>query len=217
MAKAQDPDEPHRSLHDDHVADTKRALVAAARDLFATQGYEATSTEQILSTARVSRGSMYFHFTSKQELFVAVLEQVEAEFIERMVATGVPGDDVWEELTNGCLAFLDVSMEAPVRRIMLTDGPSVLGWTAWNEIEARHGRGLLRDFLQQAMGAGLINVQPVEPLVLLLTGALNEAALAIANARHPAATRRQLGDALRWIFDSLRAAQQSSSEHRRPA
>jgi hypothetical protein len=91
------------------------------------------------------------------------LEQVQAEFIECMVAEGMPGDDVWEELTNGCIAFLGVATPPAVCRIMLMDGPVVLGWEAWNEIEALHGRGLLNSFLQQAMDNGFIAAQPVDP------------------------------------------------------
>ena len=207
----------HRSLHQDHIADTTRVIVAVARDLFATKGYEGTSIEDILHTSRVSRASIYNRFDSKKDLFRLALEQVETEFIEGMVAEGMPGDDVWEELTNGCIAFLDVATQPSICQIMLVDGPVVLGWDEWNEIEARHGRGLLKGFLQQAMDNGFIATQPTEPLVMLLTGALNEAAMAIAHSKHPAKTRRELTDAFRWMFDSLRIANRTLSGSRQMA
>ena len=207
---------PFRSIHQDHIEDTKRAIVAAARELFATQGYEATSIDDIVAAARVHRTAVYNYFDSKKELFRIALEQVEAEFIKAVVEDGVPGDDVSEELTNGCISFLDIATRPEVRRIVLTDGPVVLGWETRNEIEVRHGRGLVKDLLSQAMDNGCIALRPTDPLVFLLTGALNEAVMAIAHAQHPAAARRELGDALRCVIDSLRSANRISQE-RQPA
>ena len=59
-----------------------RILEAAAR-LFAEQGYEATSTQQILEAAGTSRGALYHHFETKQAIFEAVFERVSKEAITR--------------------------------------------------------------------------------------------------------------------------------------
>lgn len=197
-------DAPPPTLRDRHKAYTRQALIDAARELFASQGYEATSTEDILRAAGASRGALYHHFANKQELFRSVLEAVEADFIDQLVTAGAAGGDIWDEIANGCQSFLDVSTDAPIRRIVLIDGPSVLGWEEWMEVEMRYGLGLLRGVLQEAVDQGVIARQPVEPLADLLTGALNQAAMAIAHAEDPAATRKQLGDALNWLFTSLR-------------
>ena len=217
MPPKEEPEAPHRSLYQEHQADTTRVIVASARDLFAQKGYEGTSTDDILRAARISRTTLYGHFDSKKDLFRAVLELVETDFIEKMVDEGMPGDDVWEELTNGCIAFLDVATRPDVCRIMLMDGPVVLGWETWNEIETHHERGLLKGFLQQAMDNGFIATQPTGPLVILLTGALNESAIAIAHAEHPVKTKRELADSWRWIFDSLRIANRQTHERRQLA
>ena len=185
----------------------RQAIVDVARQIFSERGYDATPTEDIIRAARVSRGGMYHHFPTKKDLFRSVLENVEREFIGRLARAGAPGDDLWEQIANGCQAFLDVSLEAPVRRIVLIDGPAVLGWLEWKDIETRFGHGLLRELVAQAISEGLIPAQPVDALAELLSGALNQAAMSIAHASDPSTVRRELGQALRWVFDSLRVRQ----------
>lgn len=163
-------------------------------------GYEATSTEEILTAARLSRGALYYHFESKLGRFGAVLEAMESAFIERMAATPVPGDNVWEEIVNGCQAFLDVALDPEVQQIVLLDGPAVLGWEAWRGVEERYGFGLLRQFLTQAIDTGFLPRQPVEPLVHLLSGALNEAAMYIAHAPDRRRARAEMGAALGGVL-----------------
>jgi len=72
-----------RTRRDEHVADTRQALVDAARTLFTEQGYAATGTEEIVAAARVTRGALYHHFHDKSDLFHAVMEQIAREVAER--------------------------------------------------------------------------------------------------------------------------------------
>lgn len=191
------------SRREEHIADTRNGLLEAARELFTVNGYSATSLEDIARLARVSRLGVYHHFGSKEALFRAVLEEVESGFIERLAATPIPGDDVWEEITNGCQAFLDVALEPEVQQIVLLDGPAVLGWEAWREIEERFGFGLLRQFLAQAIDDGFLPRQPVDPIVHLLSGALNEAASYIAHAPDRQRARTEMGAALTGVLGRL--------------
>ena len=195
---------PPPSLRDEHVADTRRALVAAARELFGAQGYESTGIPEILRRARVSRGALYFHFDAKIDLFRAVLEEVESDFIDRLVARGVPGTDIWEQVANGCQAFLDLALEPEIQRVVLLDGPVVLGWSEWKAVEERYGFGQLRRVVQAAIEEGALEPQPVGPLVYLLSGALNEAAMAIAHTDDRARMRAEVGTALSRLLEGLR-------------
>lgn len=187
-----------------YAEETRTALIQAARELFTEKGYADTGTEEILRRAHTSRGAMYHHFASKEALFRAALEDVEQEFINRLAEMGAPGEDVWEEITNGCQLFLDVATEPSVQRMMLIDGPSVLGWLAWRSIEERYGFGLLRAFLGAAVKEGLIEEQPVGPLAHVLAGALNEAAILIANADDRKAARVEAGAAIARLLAGLR-------------
>ena len=108
-----------------------------------------------------------------------------------------------EQLRLGCLAFLDAAMERSVARIVLLDAPAVLGWQTWREIDAVHGLGLVTEALEHVMDAGLIEIQPVLPLAHLLLAALNEAAMLVANAKDPAATRTLVGTTVERLLDRL--------------
>ena len=113
------------------------------------------------------------------------------------------GRDPMEQLRLGCLAFLDAAMDRSVGRIVMLDAPAVLGWQTWREIDAVHGLGLVTEALDHVMDAGLIEVQPVQPLAHLLLAALNEAAMLVANADDPVATRAVVGDTVERLLARL--------------
>jgi AcrR family transcriptional regulator len=186
---------------------TRRALIQVARRLFARRGYAATPIEEIVRRARVTRGALYHHFAGKQELFRDVYEDLERDLAEKITAAA-EGEERWElHLEVGCQAFLDACREPAVQRIVLLDAPSVLGWEAWHEIDAKYGLGLIVSALQAAMDVGYIEEHPVEPLATLLLGALTEAGLAIARAEDPEAARAELGASVARLLEGLKPRQ----------
>ncbi|MHB8235781.1 MAG: TetR/AcrR family transcriptional regulator, partial [Solirubrobacteraceae bacterium] len=82
-------------------AATRQALLDAARELFGRQGYAATSLDQVVAAAKVTKGALYHHYAGKQELFAAVYEQVKREVTER-AATAFLERDPWQNLYAGC-------------------------------------------------------------------------------------------------------------------
>jgi AcrR family transcriptional regulator len=187
---------------------TRAALLAAARELFAERGYAAVGTEEIVRSARVTRGALYHHFKGKDDLFRAVVEVVEAELTQRIAvqaAEAASGGDPLEALRAGANAFLDASLEPEVQRIIMLDAPAVLGWEAWHEIGERYGLGLTMGVLQAAIDAGAIAPLPVRPLAYILIGALDEAAILVARAEDVEATRREVGEIIEALISGLRA------------
>jgi AcrR family transcriptional regulator len=186
---------------------TRRALIRVARKLFATRGYAATPIEEIVQRTRVTRGALYHHFAGKQDLFRAVYEDLERELAEKITAAAET-EERWERhLEVGCQAFLDACRDPAVQRIVALDAPSVLGWEAWHEIDAKYGLGLIISALEAAMEAGYIEEQPIEPLATLLLGALTEAGLAIARADDVDAARKELGASVARLLEGLKPAQ----------
>ena len=163
-----------RRTEADRSAATRSALVAAARRLFAAEGYAEVGTERIVQAAGVTRGALYHQFADKADLFAAVFEEVEAELTQRLadLMTSAPPDDLRALLLAGADAWLDASMEPEVQRIVLLDGPAVLGWERWREIGLRYGLGLVTGAIAAAVETGAITAQPVEPLAHALIGAL---------------------------------------------
>lgn len=184
---------------------TTAALVAAARQLFTERGYAAVGTEEIVQLAGVTRGALYHHFrTGKEELFRAVLVQISAETTRRIAGRAAAAPDPWEALVAGIDAFLDACTTPEMQRIVLVDGPSVLGWDLWRAIDADHGLGLLEAALQRAIDAGRLPPQPARAAADVLLGALDEAAMVVARADDPAAARVEMGQAIRRLLDGLR-------------
>ena len=185
---------------------TRTALSAAARQLFTERGYAATSTTEIVERAGVTRGALYHHFAAKDELFRAVFEQLEGEVTEHVAQQALTSDDPLEQLRRGTRAYLDACIDPAVQRVVLLDGPSVLGWETWQEIEQRYGYGLVVAGVEAAIAAGLIAAQPVEALAHVLFGALTEAGMVVARADAPRTARSEMEAAMDRLLDGLRAA-----------
>ena len=135
-----------RRTQADRSAATRDALVAAARRLFAEQGFAEVSTDAIVAAAGVTRGALYHQFADKTALFDAVLDAVEADIARRLAedvaAAGIT--DPVDAMRHVLRTWLEICVEPEIHRIALIDGPSVLGWAHWREVCQRHVFGLAR-------------------------------------------------------------------------
>src|SRR5215207_3780123 len=184
---------------------TRQRLVAAARTLFAERGYAGCGTEEIVQAAGVTRGALYHQFRDKADLFAAVAEGAQAE-VAHQITSGAESDgpvDPMTALYAGVRRFLEACADPAVERILLLDGPAVLGWRAWRDLADRYGLGLLQHALQAAIDDGAITPQPVVPLAHVLIGALDECALYIARAPDPPAAGQQCTTILSQLLDGL--------------
>jgi len=197
----------NRRTQAERSATTREALVAAGRSLFAVRAFADVGTEEIVRTAGVSRGALYHHFADKTELYAAVFEAVEADVIGRiaMAAAHAQLSDPLAAMRLGAGIWLDACAEPEILRIALIDGPAVLGQARWREIGSHYGMGLVQGLLAQAVEAGRIPAQPIEPLAHLLLGALREGALYLAVAADPARARQEVGAALDRMIQALGA------------
>jgi AcrR family transcriptional regulator len=185
---------------------TVAALVKAARELFAERGYAGVGTEEIVQRAGVTRGALYHHFRAgKEELFKAVLVQVSADVVQRVAAAAAATDDPWEELVLGSEAFLDACATPEVQRIVLLDAPAVLDWDVRRAIDADYGLRLLEGALQNAMDAGRVVPGSALAMAQVLAGALDEAAMVVAQADDPTAARAEMSHTVRRLLEGLRA------------
>jgi len=194
-----------RRTQGERTAQTRAALIAAARRLFGAEGFAEVGAERITREAGMTRGALYHQFANKADLFAAVLDQVEAEIAER-VAGAVAGFDPADTtgmLLAGADAWLDASSEPDLQRIVLLDGPSVLGWDRWREICLRHTVGLIAALLQDGIDRGSLPPQPVQALTHVLVGAVDEAALYIAQAPDGAAARADMDLVIRRLTLAL--------------
>lgn len=185
-------------------ARTRGALLDEAERLFARDGYGAVGVPAVVAGAGVTKGALYHQFDGKAALFAAVLERVQARVADRVVAAAEAGPDPWGRLVAGCRAFLDASTEPTTARIMLVDGPAVLGWAAWRAVDERTSGRHLGEALAALVQQGELEPQPVEPLARLLSGAMNELAMWLAGPGTTDADRAAARAALDRTLAGLR-------------
>lgn len=190
------------SLRIQQREETRRTLLRESRRLFADNGYAGVSITDIVTAAGVTKGALYHQFAGKPEVFRAVLENVQSEVAERVAAAADAQPGAWDQLVAGCEAFLTAGANPEIQRIMLIDGPAVLGWQEWRAMDEATSARHLADALTSLITEGIIAPQPVQPLTHLLSGAMNEAALWLASGTEPGALTDTL-TALRRILDAL--------------
>jgi AcrR family transcriptional regulator len=142
-----------RRTQSERRAQTRAALIAAGRTLFTERGFAGAGREDIVEHAGLTRGALYHHFASKDDLFAAVYEEVERDLCAAVIVAAAVSDDPVEELRLGAFAFLDACANPDVRRIVLLDGPAVLAPEVRHEIGQRYGLGLVREVLRAADAA----------------------------------------------------------------
>lgn len=181
---------------------TRAELIAAARRLFVDKGYAETATPDIVAAAGVTRGALYHHFTDKRALFAAVAE-AEAQAVAAEIDSAAPDDmPPRDALVSGGEAYL-AAMALPGRtRLLLLDGPAVLGRAGMDEIDGRHASRTLRAGIVFAVRDGVLpQTLPVDAATQLLSSAYDRAALSIEAGGDPDNYRR----ALAALIDGLAA------------
>ena len=163
-------------------AATRSKILASARALFITVGYEATTTAMILAASGVSRGAMYYHFDSKESIFEELYLETSRQVAAHSVAGKRSGMTVRQELIETCVAWLKEASRPDAAAILLELGPAVLGWGRCRELDDEHGFVPDAVLLGQAVSAGELSFDSIELATGMLRAALAEAALMLKNS-----------------------------------
>jgi AcrR family transcriptional regulator len=184
----------------DRRAATVAMILTAARRQFAANGFDATSMDEIAEAAGVAKGAVYHHFASKEAVFLRVLEDVQAGLAAApMPPEAAQAGDPADLIAAGVLSYLLAASEPEIRRILLIDGPAVVGWRKWREIDDRYFGAVARMAVRGLLGDAA-PAREVEPMAHLLMGAVMEAAILCATAEDPQTTARDLASALRRML-----------------
>jgi AcrR family transcriptional regulator len=182
---------------------TRAALIQVATELFAAHGYEATAIPAILQAAGVSRGALYHHFESKEALFEAVLESVEADVMARASRAAAAARDPLEGLRRGCAAYLALCREPKVRQISLIDAPAVVGWQRWREIDEQHAFGIVKGAIAAIAADGRVRPGLVDVVAHMVLASLVEVALLVARADEGRLSIRRGQEAIDELLTAL--------------
>jgi AcrR family transcriptional regulator len=160
---------------------TRDHLVMVATRLFGEQGYEDTSIEDVLSGAGVSRGALYHHFAGKEALFSASFQLVEGRMTEQLLALIGDAPGAVAALHAAAFGWISAAGDPMTSRILLLDGPAVLGWEHWR-MQSGQALGQMRAMLQAVSDEGQLAAGLVNSFAHILLASLDEIALMIAQA-----------------------------------
>jgi AcrR family transcriptional regulator len=163
---------------------TRRIILDRARHLFATKGYAATGTEEIISELGITRGALYHQFNDKLGVFKAVIAEAYSEITDYIRIQIQLLDDNWKQLVVGCQAFLEIAQQEELRRLVFIEAPAVLAADTLAEFD-QYGFGLLHESIQIAVNEGKLSTIDAEGFAHLVNGSLNELAAWVAQSNDP--------------------------------
>ena len=192
--------------------ETRRKLLASARAAFADKGFFETSMDDFTSAVGLTRGALYHHFGDKKGLFAAVVDQIDAEMADRARSSAEAEGTPWAALLAEGEAYIEMALDPEVQRIVLRDGPAVLGdpthWPSQNRcLDATRAAVTL------LLSDGVLRPVHVEAASRLLNGAALDAALWVASCDDPAAMLPEAQEAFRMLAEGLLAAEGGAADH----
>lgn len=212
------PGVPGVSRRQQYSASTKKALVTAAETLFTSGGYAATSLDAIVADAKVTKGALYHHYSGKQALFEAVFAEVE-ERAARRIEKQVKGvQDPWEKALEGLRAFLAVVREPTYRRVVVQEGPAVLGYERFREQEERSTFAIVLNMVRDVLTAGTweLDEEMLETFSRIFFGALSSAGEAVSDSEDPVAASARVETAIGFLIAGIRSLVESGVELPQP-
>jgi len=191
-----------RNKREQMITETRAKLIAAARQAFATQGYNDASMDEFTAEVGLTRGALYHHFGGKKGLFQAVISQIDEEMSARLLTITGNAEDTWTGFIDECVAYIEMALEPEIQRIVLLDGPAVLGDPSqWSDQSACLHTTMTS--LKQLIEEGTIhNIDP-EATARLVNGATLNASLWIANSDNPHEASKHAIDAFLVMMNGL--------------
>lgn len=184
------------------AAQTAQDVLNSATALFASHGFTEVSLNDVAQDAGVTRGAVYHHYQNKVGLFLAVAACLQSGIAATVAASAeAVGTAPEDRLRAGSHAFLDAITAAPAVRILLIDAPSITGWNTWRQLDAQSSEMHLHDALRQVG----VDDTLIDAMTAQLSGAMNEAALWIAQHEDGELAREQAHAALDRLLSAALA------------
>lgn len=183
---------------------TAASILDIARALFEENGFAATTMQEVIDRAGLTKGALYHHYPSKMALFEAVYRSVEDSVAEQIARSSATSEDPFEQLVAGCFAYLDCACSHDMHRILRAEGPAALGFSKWQQIDREYGVYRILPFLEQLRSSGVLDLPSVEAFAFQITGAMNEATFWISDHPVPRKAMDESKRQLRKLLDSAR-------------
>ncbi len=183
---------------------TRAALLDAARTLFVTKGFDATSIEDIALLAQASKGAVYHHFSDKQEIFADVFRSSQAVVIQAAIDSMSRSGQAWDLVEAATQAFLRSYVADEDARALLRQVTGVLGWDRVRALDEEAALPFLRATLEESVRTGQVRPTPIEATAELLFGLYCNAILFIADAPDAARASSDVEAVIRFMLAGLK-------------
>lgn len=162
---------------------TREHLVRAATTLFESKGYADTSINDICLDLGITKGALFHHFPTKQELFLEVWTRLQVAMDAEARAAAIAArslNDPYRAFLAGCRVYLKYATRRDYQKIVLIDGPATLGMQGWYESDHDLGTQNVEAGVRYLAKKGIIDEHHVAALAVMLQSALNGAGFALA-------------------------------------
>jgi AcrR family transcriptional regulator len=197
------------SRRQEYSSSTRRALLDSAAGLFSERGYAGTSLDEVVAAARVTKGALYHHFQGKLALFQAVFDRIEAKAVKSIAADVRRERDPWQKALTAVASFLQVCRQPDYRRIVMQEGPVVLGFDRWRESEERSTYGLVYDLVHRVLRQYDIEGTLLDTFTRVFYGAMSSAGIVVSEAEDPEEASREVATVITLMLAGLRRLAES--------
>jgi AcrR family transcriptional regulator len=208
------PSVPGSSRRGGFSASTKRALVDVAEEVFTDHGYANASLDIIVAGARVTKGALYHHFSGKQALFEAVFERVESDAAQTIQRAIRGKRDPWQKALAGLEAFTEVVQQPRYRRIVIQEGPSVLGYERYREQEERTTYANVVEIVRAVLTAGTweLDEEMLQTFARIFFGTMSAAGEVVAASDDPELAAQRVETAVGFLLSGVQALVEGGGE-----
>lgn len=188
----------------DNLEQTRALFLELGMDEFTRYGYTLASTSRIIEASGMARGSLYYHFKDKQDLFRAVFEKMMQDVAAEMTKIMDGHDDPWDALITATRHYFNLCLDTERSRIYLLESQAAL------PLEDRHMiinltlRPVMSHLIGQMVEAGYFDKQNREMLVLLIFGALSESVRVLNAVPDRKKASDQFFKTFQWAMEKLR-------------
>lgn len=195
------------SRRERYAALTCQAVLDAAKTLFVTNGFDATSVDEIARKAQASKGAVYHHFPDKQAIFTELFRSSQQAIIAT-VAEAMPtdSDEPWDKMRTAMRLFLHSYVADREALALLRQVVSVLGWNRVRELNEQQTLPFLRTTLDGLIANGHARAVPVKATVDIYFSMFYNAVLYITDATDPHAAADEAEAVIACALDGLQAS-----------
>ena len=146
---------------------TREALIESATRLFEDQGYAETSIADICEDLEITKGALFHHFPTKRDLFLEVWTRLQVAMDEEARTAAIAArslTDPYSAFLAGCRTYLKFASRRDYQKIVLIDGPAILGLKGWYESDHDLGTQNVEAGVKYLAKKGLLRITACQPL-----------------------------------------------------